>query len=85
MLQQLMLVINGKSTLYLNMYYHLERNVNCHWLSAGYLLHGPFQSHLQLLQDLGLDFRAKRITPREAMILLKNGFKILTKMESYGE
>ena len=67
------------------MYYHLEQYLNDQWVSSGFVLYGALRDHLDLIQqlriDTGLDFRMKRLIPREAVILQKAGMTLLRKRD----
>jgi hypothetical protein len=71
------------------MYYHLEKHTGVAWISTATLLRGEFRKRLEIINTLqtktGREHRAKAITIEMALTLVKNGFKVVTKMEEYGE
>jgi hypothetical protein len=63
------------------MYYAIEYKYDSKWLMFDRILEGDIHKHLVAIETLkkatpGVDFRLKRIAPKEAGILLLNGFEL---------
>jgi len=69
-----------------NMFFTLEKYDFPHWISTGIILEGDYRKHVHLLETLRhkckpFDFRAKRISGPNALVLVTNGMQILTAPE----